>query len=90
MALTFTVSTSIRDPLVAFLRSKNVDVSTWYPPLFYFAEIDLHVYKNFKAESFSSRVVNLWLDNQTNEIKQSIHPLIREFLTLEHANRSVY
>ena len=79
---TFTVSTSIRDPLVAFLRSKKVDVSTWYPPLFYFAEIDLHVCKNFKAESFSSRVVYLWLDNQTNE-NQVIYTssLIREFLT---------
>lgn len=80
---TLTVSTADRDPIVSFLRSREVDVSTWYAPLFYFSENDPHVCRNYVAESFSSRVINLWLDPQTTEDQVSnTCSLIHEFFAM--------
>lgn len=79
---TFTARKTERDRIVTFLRSHNVDVSTWYPPLFRFREIAGHSYHKYKANSFADRVINLWLDQNTTECQVLLTcTLLRKFLS---------
>jgi dTDP-4-amino-4,6-dideoxygalactose transaminase len=80
---TFTTRNSDRDRIVSFLRSKQINVSNWYPPLYSFYPTKPDTYHNYSADSFFSRVINLWLDHQTTEA-QVIHTcsILNEFFSL--------
>ena len=47
-----------RDKLVDFLRSKNIDVSTWYPSLHYLTNQKIKDFK--KSMKIDNSIVNLW------------------------------
>lgn len=57
----FLVPQQIRNSLVDELRSYDIPVSTWFPPVHKFFEVSEE--ENFQsAELFSRQVVNLWVD----------------------------
>lgn len=65
-----------RDELVDFLRDENIDVSTWYPNL---DEFYNEAQNCPKAEVFSNRVVNFWVNYTDREKTLSVIRGIKAF-----------
>jgi len=51
-----------RDEFVQYLRSKNIDVSTWYPSLHYLKKYKSSDFK--KAIKIDTSIINLWTDEK--------------------------
>jgi len=60
----FLVPEELRDDLVSYLRDYNIEVSTWYPPIYnWYKGASFQKNSQFKnANNFSKRVINLWVD----------------------------
>lgn len=68
-----------RDKFVDFLRSRNIDVSTWYPSLHYLTN---QKDKNFKnSKKIDNSIINLWTNENKSisDIKKNIL-IINNFL----------
>jgi dTDP-4-amino-4,6-dideoxygalactose transaminase len=71
----------LRDPLLAWLRDRSVDVGTNYPPLWETYPLLLQRQFNTKAEAWGRGILNFWLtENYTDARIFEIADMIRQFL----------
>jgi dTDP-4-amino-4,6-dideoxygalactose transaminase len=63
---TFLVPKAIRNGLLKELRSKNIPASSWFAPVNVLFDESADIKKFKGARAFGQRVVNLWVNEQTN------------------------
>ena len=71
-----------RDEFVQYLRSKNIDVSTWYPSLHYLKKYKSSDFK--KAIKIDTSIINLWTDEKKriSVLKKDIQVINNFFKTM--------